>query len=117
MARIFTLLAAAFAGVGTPALAQLGAPIPTRVDAGTLVRLCAQDTAPCLGYIVGVADSYASALAASNRLQVFCIPPTATNEQIRQAALRYLTAHPEQAGANAALVVLSALRAAYPCAQ
>ena len=115
MARIFILLAAAWLGVATPAFAQPRVQFPTRVTAAILARLCEREIAPCLGYVIGVADSYASALAGSGRPQLFCIPQGATNEEIRQVAVRFVNAHPEEAAANASIVVLAALRAAYPC--
>ena len=100
-----------------PAQAQRPAApaVPTRVTARTLTALCGQDRNACLTYVLGSADAYASALAAAGRPQVFCVPKGTTNDQIAQATVRYLRAHPEEANSNAALVVLAGLKAAYPC--
>lgn len=89
--------------------------IPTRVTAKTLSDLCAQDRGACLGYVVGSTDSWAGALAAAGRPQVICIPAGTNNDQITQATVRYLRAHPEEGGLNAAVVIFSALKANFPC--
>lgn len=90
-------------------------PVPTRVTAKTLTALCGQDRNACLTYILGAADAFASALVAAGRPQVFCVPRGTTNDQIAQAAVRHLRAHPEEANSNAALVVLAGVRASFPC--
>ena len=89
--------------------------IPTRVTAKMLSDLCAQDRGACLGYIIGSTDSWASAMAAAGRPQVICIPPGASNDQITQMTVRYIRAHPEEAGSNAAVVVFAALKSTFPC--
>jgi hypothetical protein len=89
--------------------------VPTRVSARTLTTLCGQDRNGCLTYVLGAADAFASALVASGRPQVFCVPKGTTNDQIAQSVVRYLRAHPEEGGNNAALVILAGLSASYPC--
>ncbi|HEU0099999.1 MAG TPA: Rap1a/Tai family immunity protein [Allosphingosinicella sp.] len=89
--------------------------VPTRVTARTLTALCGQDRNGCLTYVLGAADAFASALVAAGRPQVFCFPKGTTNDQIAQAAVRYLRAHPEEGGNNAALVLLAGFTSAYPC--
>jgi hypothetical protein len=89
--------------------------VPTRVTAGTLTNLCGQDRSACLTYILGATDALASSLVAAGRPQVFCIPAGTTNEQVSDAVQNYLRAHPEDAGSNAALVILAGLVSAYPC--
>lgn len=98
-----------------PAQAQRAPAVPTRVTAQTLTTLCGQDRNACLTYMLGAADAFASALVAAGRPQVFCFPRGTTNDQIAQAAVRYLRAHPEEGGNNAGLVVLAGLTSAYPC--
>jgi hypothetical protein len=102
-----------------PALAQrppaAGPTIPTRVTAKMLSDLCAQDRGACLGYVIGATDSWAAALAAAGRPQVVCIPAGANNDQITQATVRYLRAHPEEGGLNAAVVIFAALKANFAC--
>lgn len=89
--------------------------IPTRVTAKILSDLCAQDRGACLGYVVGSTDSWASALAAAGRPQVICIPPGVNNDQITQATVSYIRAHPGDGGLNAAVVIFSALKSSFPC--
>ncbi len=89
--------------------------VPTRLSARTLTALCGQDRNGCLAYILGSTDAFAGALVASGRPQIFCVPRGTTNDQIAQAVVRYLRAHPEEAGGNAAVVVLAGLRTSFPC--
>jgi hypothetical protein len=92
-----------------------GAAIPTRVTARMLSNLCAQDRGACLGYVVGSTDAWASALAAAGRPQVVCIPAGTNNDQVTQATVRYLRAHPEEGALNASVVIFAALKSAFPC--
>ncbi|HET9639745.1 MAG TPA: Rap1a/Tai family immunity protein [Allosphingosinicella sp.] len=89
--------------------------VPTRVSARTLTALCGQDRNACLTYVLGAADAFSSALVASGRPQVFCFPRGTTNDQIAQSVVRYLRAHPEEGGSNAALVIMAGLTAGFPC--
>ncbi|HEX8226059.1 MAG TPA: Rap1a/Tai family immunity protein [Allosphingosinicella sp.] len=89
--------------------------IPTRVTAKMLSDLCAQDRGACLGYIIGSTDSWASALAAAGRPQVICIPASVNNDQVTQAAVRYLRSRPQEAGSNATVVIFAGLKATFPC--
>ncbi|HEX2764772.1 MAG TPA: Rap1a/Tai family immunity protein [Allosphingosinicella sp.] len=107
------LTAAAQPPAAKPPAAQ--ATIPTRLTAKLLSDLCAQDRAACLGYVVGSTDSWAGALAAAGRPQVICIPAGVTNDQITQVTVRYVRAHPEEGGVNAAVVIFAALKSAFPC--
>ncbi|HEX8469109.1 MAG TPA: Rap1a/Tai family immunity protein [Allosphingosinicella sp.] len=124
MSRIFiiagSLLLLTAAAQRPPAAPSRPAPaagpaMSTRVTAKMLSDLCAQDRAVCLGYVIGSTDSWASALAAAGRPQVVCIPPTANNDQVTQAVVRYLRAHPEEGGLNAAIVIFAALKSTFPC--
>lgn len=99
----------------TPAPAPAAPQVPTRITARTLATLCSQDRGACLTYVLGSADAFASALVAAGRPQVFCVPRGTTNDQIAQAAVRYLRAHPEEANNNGALVILAGLQASFPC--
>jgi hypothetical protein len=89
--------------------------IPTRVTAKTLISLCASDNGTCLAYVIGTADAYSTALVASGRPQVFCFPAGTTNQQISQSAVQYLRARPQEGENNAALLLMSAFTAIYPC--
>jgi hypothetical protein len=109
------LTAAAQPPAATPVQRPTAPTIPTRVTAKTLSDLCAQDRGACLGYVIGSTDSWASALTAAGRPQVVCIPAGVNNDQITQATVRYLRAHPEEGGSNAAVVIFAALKATFPC--
>lgn len=95
-----------------PALTQQ---VPTRVTARTLTTLCGQERSSCLTYVLGAADAFSAALAAAKRPQIFCIPKGITNDQMAQAAVRYMRANPDESKSNGALVVVAGLTAAYPC--
>jgi hypothetical protein len=98
-----------------PTVAPQAPQVPTRVSAKALSDLCAQDRGVCLAYVLGTADAFASALTAAGRPQIFCVPRGTTNDQIAQAAVRYVRAHPEEGRNNGALVVLTGLKAGFPC--
>jgi hypothetical protein len=111
---LLTLAAQRPAAPAAPPAAPAPA-IPTRVTAKTLSDLCAQDRGACLGYVIGSTDSWASAMAAAGRPQIICIPAGANNDQVTQATVRYLRAHPEEGGSNASVVIFAALKATFPC--
>lgn len=92
-----------------------GPSVPTRVTAEALSRLCAQDRSACLGYVIGATDAWAGALVAAGRPQAFCVPAGTTNNQIAEAAVAFVRAHPEEAANNAGIVVFNALITSYPC--
>lgn len=98
-----------------PAPGPAAPALPTRVTAKMLSDLCARDRGVCLGYVTGAIDSWASALAAAGRPQVFCIPAGANNDQVTQAAVRYLRSNPQEGNLNASLVIFAALKANFPC--
>jgi Rap1a immunity proteins len=92
-----------------------GPTMPTRVTARLLSDLCGQDRGACLGYVTASTDTWAAALAAAGRPQVACIPANVNNDQLTQTVVRYLRAHPEEGGLNAAVVIFAALKSAFPC--
>jgi hypothetical protein len=95
--------------------APQGPHIPTRVNVRTLLGLCGSDDGACLTYVLGAADAYSSALVAAGRPQVFCFPAGTANQQIAQSAVQYLRARPQEGNNSAALGLLSAFTAIYPC--
>jgi hypothetical protein len=101
--------------VQRPLPAPQGPNIPTRVNVRTLISLCGSDNGACLTYVLGAADAYSSALVAAGRPQVFCFPAGTANQQIAQSAVQYLRARPQEGGNNAALGLLAAFAAIYPC--
>jgi len=68
----------------------------------------------CLGYMVGVADAFAS-VRVLGVSKPFCIPNNVTREQVRDVVMQYLTAHPESRHYDGAGEALWALEAAFPC--
>jgi hypothetical protein len=98
-----------------PAPAAAAPTIPTRVSAKMLSDLCARDRGLCLGYVTGSIDSWASALAAAGRPQVYCIPAGTNNDQVTQATLSYLRANSQEGSLNAAVVIFAALKTNFPC--
>jgi hypothetical protein len=98
-----------------PQPAPQGPHVPTRITVRTFVALCGSDNGACLTYVLGAADAYASALVAAGRPQVFCFPAGTTNQQIQQSTVQYLRARPQEGGNNAALGLLAAFAAIYPC--
>jgi hypothetical protein len=89
--------------------------IPTRATARMLVAICASDNGACLTYVLGAADGWSTAMAAMGRPQLFCFPAGASNQQIAQSTLQYVRARPQEGESNAALVLLGAFSAIYPC--
>ena len=89
--------------------------VTTRVTAKALVAVCGEDRSACLTYVLGTVDTFSTALALARRPQTYCIPRGATNDQVAQAAVKYLRAHPEEGNTNAAVVVIAGLKEAYPC--
>ena len=114
-------LAAAALGLAAPAAAQTNpaapaAPVlPTRVTAKALTAVCGENREACLTYVLGAVDAFGAAVALARGRKAYCIPMGTTNDQLAQAAVRYLRAHPEEGNVNAATVVIAGLASAYPC--
>jgi hypothetical protein len=89
--------------------------IPTRATARVLLGICASDNGACLTYVLGAADAWSSAVAATGRPQMFCFPAGTSNQQIAQSAVQYLRARPQEGESNAAALLLGAFTAIYPC--
>src|SRR5688572_16951052 len=89
--------------------------VPTRVTAGTLLQVCDESRPACLTYVMGAIDGVVATLVASRRKNPLCVPASVTNQQVADAAAGYIRAHPEEAGKNAATVVIVALTRLYPC--
>lgn len=69
----------------------------------------------CLGYLTGIADSDDAAPSWRLAEHMFCIPRGVTAQQLRGTLLKYVTAHPEEADLNAAILVGNAFIERYPC--
>ncbi len=112
-------LALAVAATGTAADAQR----VSRITAGKLAGICGspQGVQMCDAYIAGVADALAGAkhfeAAASNGSDAgaTCIPSDVSTATLRSTVADYLRGHAESRGKPAAVPVVDALHAAYPC--
>ncbi|NIU08740.1 MAG: hypothetical protein GWN81_07780 [Phycisphaerae bacterium] len=71
----------------------------------------------CLGYIVGVVDSFNTTYALRGEKRVFCIPPGVTSGQLVLVLKKSMQEHPETLHLPASAHTLSALTAAFPCGE
>jgi hypothetical protein len=69
----------------------------------------------CLGYIVGVVDSFNTTYALKGGKKVFCIPPGVTSGQLVLVLKKSMQEHPETLHLPASAHTLSALTTAFPC--
>lgn len=79
-----------------------------------------QEDAPalsfCLGFISGVVDIRAIAVAGGAQKGPYCIPESGvTSYQLARIVLKYGNDHPEELHYAAALLVFNALSKAFPC--
>jgi hypothetical protein len=72
------------------------------------------DVGRCEGYISGVHDTV-RAYEAWNRIAEICSPATATHRELRNIVVDYINMHPDYRRAQAASVVVLALRERFPC--
>ena len=105
-------LVMAAAAASAPAVAQ---EVPRRVTAQQLGAVCSQDREACLTYVLGAVDGMIAVTALSGRPPIFCIPSGTPNQELADAAVRYLRANPQEGRTNAAVVVVAGLRQIYPC--
>jgi hypothetical protein len=108
----FGVLAATLLLSAAPASAQT---VPMRASGRILSGICDANRDSCLAYVVGAVDAYVATQWVSGARLPFCIPASATNEQLTQATVRYLRFHPERIDSNAAMLVVLALKETYPC--
>jgi hypothetical protein len=78
-------------------------------DGNSLLEMCREQSLwlQCLGYVQGVVDHWED-WRESQRLPP-CLPGEAQGQQIVDAVVKYLVAHPQQLGWNGDLLVLSAI--------
>jgi hypothetical protein len=67
----------------------------------------------CIGYIQGVADTWAAFRAVSSRPD--CVPEGVLVRQLRDVVLRFLQAHPEHRHSAATSLVMNAFAEAWHC--
>jgi hypothetical protein len=106
------LVLAAVSGLAAPVGAQA---LAVRATAGAITRVCNENQAACLTYVVGALDAFSATMAVTGRPATICIPPAINNNQLMQVALAFLRAHPEAANVNGAEIVIGAIHRAYPC--
>ena len=86
-----------------------------------LVEDCTSDNdsnvLTCLGYVMGVADMIdANSTLDISGFSPICIPSeTVTVGQLRRVVVKYLNSHPEKTHDPAVVLVVVALREAFPC--
>jgi hypothetical protein len=108
-ARLIIAAAVATAALGTATPAAAAFP-----PAGKLAEFCAANgdyrDGFCIGYITG------HAYALSNRPgSGICVPATASLKQIRDNVTGYLSKHAPRVTDDGSVVVIGALRGAFPC--
>ena len=72
------------------------------------------DQAQCLGYLMGVADSF-SALQYVMGTSLVCLPDEVTAGELRQVFVKYAGSHPAELDDQARLAVEAAFVDAFPC--
>jgi hypothetical protein len=103
----------------SPALAicllSASAPAAAGFETGAvLAGLCHQPTAICLAYLEGVVDG-AEAMGWEQVVSGICIPEQVDSMQLRQIFLEYAERRDELLKMPAGLLVLDALKQAWPC--
>jgi hypothetical protein len=84
-----------------------------------LLRLCTSHTGSselnfCFGYIEGIRDGLVWLAVAQKSKPSVAIPEKVTKEQLTDAIVKYLNEHPERRDRAAGLLVLIALKQAFP---
>jgi len=70
----------------------------------------------CVGFVEGVLSTSNIYKALPNTPRLFCFPPAGvSNEQMIRVVVKYLENHPEQLHFDASILVLTALKEAFPC--
>jgi hypothetical protein len=126
MRKCLVRLTALFAlAVVTPASAQLNSGYGFYTG-NALMRLCKNtdrtESTPdfasyseCVAYLSGVIDTYGMLMNLDAIPRAICSPGKATQEQLRQAFLKYMNANPEKWRHAAVSHALVAFAAAWPC--
>lgn len=119
-----TFLTRVLAAVAVISIAAPGAHAQrvSRITAAKLASICgnARGLELCDAYIAGVADALAGAKhfetqASGNDGGATCIPQSVTAATLRSTVHDYFGAHPDARERPAAVPVVDALHAAYPC--
>lgn len=107
-----------------------------QISGNELYRACQSDGAVlggfCIGYLIGTIEGRSAGAFAVlkssrpdldpatgnemiNSILGHCIPQDATNEQLRDVAVKYMSSHPESRHIAARTLVWIAFREAFPC--
>ncbi|MFT5709319.1 MAG: hypothetical protein ACI8QT_000005 [Halioglobus sp.] len=84
-----------------------------------MLKICT-DVSPfqaksCGGYIAGVADTSAKAVAWETLTAVRCVPVEVTIKQLMKIAVKYMEEHPEELHLGAESLIQNAFKEAFPC--
>jgi hypothetical protein len=104
--------AAAVLGLGHARAQVIGGPALMAVCSGT----DPEQVGDCVGFISGVADSFAVIQLANPGHDQICIPSGTNPGKVHDAVINVLNADPGTAQRPAAVDVAQALHVAYPCA-
>jgi Rap1a immunity proteins len=105
--------AAAALLVATPAAAKT-ATAPAFIGANRLYDDCKTENTTCVAYVMGVADTLSTLLAAG-LIRGGCIPEHLTAEQVILAFQNYAREHPASLSTSASSVVAAGVHEAFPC--
>ncbi len=88
------------------------------MNGADMMNACASshplDQAQCLGYLMGVADSFA-AMQYVMGTSLVCLPDDVTAGKLREIFLQYATTHPAELDSQGRLAVEAAFVDAFPC--
>ena len=80
-----------------------------------------QHVVACVAYVEGVVQGVSAEVAfvrdvgGKEPLKPFCLPDNVENGQIIRITLKYIRNHPEEAHQSTVILVVQALREAFPC--
>ena len=81
---------------------------------GDVLQFCDEPSAPCIAYLTGVVDGI-DAMGWERAAPRVCVPDRVEAFQVRGIFVEYAKEHPEFLGLPAGLLVLEALKRAWPC--
>lgn len=93
------------------------------ISGNELHEMCAKDAGidfslSCTLYVLGVADTMRVMSRVTTPIANFkhiCVPSGATSGQLTDVAIKYLRDHPEKRHLGAMVLVINAIREAFPC--
>ena len=88
-----------------------------------LLESCRSEDGVCLGWIIGLSDGIAilqivgSSTPGGIDWQPVCTPKGVSPDQLKDVVVKFLVGHPEKRHEQASLLILEAMRLAWPCSQ